>query len=131
MFQLRLITPSGELLSTQTEEIRAPGAFGGFGVRAGHTPFITTLDAGPLAYKTADGWDAYAVIDGFVEVDGDEVIVLAEEAEHARDISVEAELEAIKAAEARMVGRSPESDEYRMEAATIRRATARAFTAKR
>ena len=127
---LRLVTPHGALLDVACDEVRAPGPEGSFGVLPGHAPFAATLDAGPLLYRDGDRTEVYAVVDGFVEVAGDVVTVLAEEAVEARSISPEDEERAIEEARKRMAGLSPTSDAYRKEAAVIRRSAARAFAAR-
>ncbi|RMG19320.1 MAG: ATP synthase F1 subunit epsilon [Deltaproteobacteria bacterium] len=127
---LRLITPRSALLDVECDEVRAPGPNGSFGVLPGHAAYVATLDAGPLLYRDTEGYHAYAVVDGFVEVCDDVVTVLAEEAEAAASISLEDEEQAIAEARRRMEGLSPTSDAYKKEAAVIRRSAARALTAR-
>lgn len=128
---LRLITPEADLLTAECDEVMAPGAVGRFGVRRGHEPFLTTLDAGALVFKDDGKETAYAVIDGFARVLDDVVTVLASEAVPVEEIDVEAEERAIEEARARMEDREPGSDEYRREAAVVRKAAARAAIARK
>ena len=37
---LDIVTPERRVLSVACEEVRAPGAQGGFGIRTRHTPFM-------------------------------------------------------------------------------------------
>ena len=99
-----LVSPQKLLLSMEVDEVVAPGVEGEFGVLSGHAPFLTALNIGELIYKF-DGKVEYAAIDqGFLEVNEDKVIVLAEDAELGREINLEEairrKLEAEKALEA-------------------------------
>lgn len=122
---VRLVTPVAEILETEVDEVRAPSAWGGFGVRLGHTPFLCTMDAGPLILTNDGKTQTYVVIDGFVEVGDDQVTVLAEEAVLVSDIDAEAEERAMSEARKRMEGLEPDSDEHAHNAAVIRRSAAR------
>jgi F-type H+-transporting ATPase subunit epsilon len=127
---LRLITAEADLLTAECDEVRAPGALGFFGVRPGRAPFLTVLDAGPLTYIDGKTERHYAVVDGFVKVEDDQVVVLAGEAVAVEDIDLEAEERALAEARARLDGKHPGEDGYETEAAIIRRAAARATTAR-
>jgi len=87
--KLELVSPERKLLYIEVDEVVAPGVEGDFGVLPGHTPFLTALSIGELIYKY-DGNTEYAAIDrGFLEVNEDKVIVLAESAELGREIDLE------------------------------------------
>ena len=51
---LEVVTPERQVLSTEVDEVSAPGALGYFGVLPGHTPFITTLGVGELGYRSRE-----------------------------------------------------------------------------
>ena len=88
-FEFHAIKPDGEVLREPNAiEVVVPGAHGYFGVRAGHHPFVTPLGVGQLTVKTAVGSTRLMVADGFCEVVGVRVTVLAETAERAEDIDV-------------------------------------------
>lgn len=87
--KLEIVSPERLLLSTEVDEVVAPGVEGYFGVLPGHTPFLTALRIGELTYKK-DGTTDYVTIDrGFLEVLNDKVSVLAESAELGREIDLE------------------------------------------
>jgi len=87
--KLEIVSPERLLLSTEVDEVVAPGVEGYLGVLPGHTPFLTALRIGELAYKK-DGTTEYVAIDrGFLEVLNDKVSVLAESAELGREIDLE------------------------------------------
>jgi hypothetical protein len=49
---IEIVTPEQRVLTTQCDEVRLPGAEGGFGIRPGHTPLVAALAAGELVYRT-------------------------------------------------------------------------------
>jgi F-type H+-transporting ATPase subunit epsilon len=88
--ELIVVTPERQLLRERVVEVTLPGASGELGVLPGHAPLMTELGIGELSYRTgAEGAKpGIAVIQGFAEVLGDRVTVLAETAERAAEIDV-------------------------------------------
>jgi len=75
-----LVSPERLLLSTEAEMVTVPGSDGYIGVMAGHMPLISTLRAGMIDVLK-DGKDTrFFIRGGFVEVSGERVTVLADEA---------------------------------------------------
>jgi F-type H+-transporting ATPase subunit epsilon len=90
-FQLEVATPERELVNEQVTQAELPGKDGYMGVLPGHAPLLSALGPGVLTYEGGSGGKQVLVIDGgFVEVSENHVRVLAETAEYARDIQVEA-----------------------------------------
>jgi F-type H+-transporting ATPase subunit epsilon len=83
---LEVVTPEGLLLRQEVDEVVAPGALGYFGVRPGHTPFLSTLGLGELTYREGSSSGHLTCFWGFCEVGPDRVNVLAEVGERAEDI---------------------------------------------
>ena len=79
---LDLVTPHKAILSVEADEVQAPGILGSFGVRPGHTAFLSELGGGVLTFTNAGKADHYAVAGGFCEVADNRVTVLADFAEH-------------------------------------------------
>jgi F-type H+-transporting ATPase subunit epsilon len=96
--ELIVVTPERQILHETVVEVTLPGASGELGVLPGHAPLMTELGIGELSYRTRDGGakPGIAVIQGFAEVLGDRVTVLAETAERAAEIDL-ARAEAAKA----------------------------------
>src|SRR5574340_1760304 len=86
---LDIVTPEKRVLSVTADEVRAPGAQGGFGVRLNHEPFMTALEPGRLTYVEGGREHHCAVGGGFLQVAESRVIVLADTAEAAGEIDVE------------------------------------------
>jgi len=70
--------------------VTLPGASGELGVLPGHAPLTTELGIGELSYRSAgeDAKPGITIIQGFAEVLGDRVTVLAETAERAAEIDL-------------------------------------------
>ena len=90
-FQLEVATPERLLVDEQVSEAELPGKEGYLGVLPGHAPLLSALGAGVLSYRGGSGGQQVLVIDGgFVEVFDNHVRVLADNAEYAKDIQVDA-----------------------------------------
>jgi len=110
--ELIIVTPERQLVRENVAEVVLPGAAGELGVLPGHAALITELGIGELTYRRADSAPigGIAIIQGFAEVLGDRVTVLAETAERAAEIDL-ARAEAAKArAEKRLTAGDPNID---------------------
>ena len=87
--ELRVVTPVGELVNCQADEVQAPGVDGYFGVLPGHTPFLTALGMGEVSYRQGDNRYFLTCFGGFCEVLPDRVTILADLGELAENIDVE------------------------------------------
>ena len=110
--ELIIVTPERQFLRGSVVEVVMPGAEGELGILPGHAPLLTELGIGELAYRGAGASPSgvLAIIQGFAEVLGDRVTVLAETAERAAEIDL-ARAEAAKArAEQRLATGDPNID---------------------
>jgi F-type H+-transporting ATPase subunit epsilon len=64
------------LFSGDAISITAPTIEGEMTILSKHEPMVTTLKAGKLVVRTAEGVKEYEVIEGVVEVSNDQVSVL-------------------------------------------------------
>lgn len=96
---LDVVTPYGQVISEEVDEVSASGTDGDFGVLAGHVPFVTTLKIGILKYRQGNQNFYVFVNSGYAQVSGDKVVVLADSAERSEDIDVERAKAAMKRAE--------------------------------
>lgn len=131
MIQLDIVTPERKVVSAETEEVVAPGATGLFGVRPGHTPFLTIVEPGELTFKTDGHLRRYVIGGGFVEVMDDRVVVLADTAEAQEEIDLDRAKRASEDALKRLSSLNEEDPEHRLQRARVRRATARMRVAAR
>jgi F-type H+-transporting ATPase subunit epsilon len=78
---LTVVTPERALLQgAPCDEVTLPAWRGELGVLPGHTPLIALLGIGVVAYRDGTRRQALAVRGGFVEIAGDAVRILADEA---------------------------------------------------
>jgi F-type H+-transporting ATPase subunit epsilon len=122
---LDIVTPERRVLSVACDEVRAPGVQGGFGIRRGHTSFMTALEPGRLTYVEGGREHHYAVGGGFLQVADDKVIVLADTAEAAADIDVDRAQRALGDAQEKLRTLTSDDRSHAEEAARVRRAAAR------
>jgi len=64
-FQLRVVTPRRLVLAELVREVSAPGTVGEFGVLADHITFLSSIETGPLSYRTDRGRGILAIRSGF------------------------------------------------------------------
>jgi len=128
---LEIVTPERRVLSVECDEVRAPGALGGFGIRRDHEPFMAVLEPGRLTYVEGGREHDYAVGDGFLQVADNKVIVLADTAEEAGEIDVAQAQRDFQEATGRLRRMTEQDEGHRLESARVRRAAARLSVARR
>ncbi len=128
---LDIVTPERRVLSIACDEVRAPGVQGGFGIRRGHTPFMSGLQPGRLTYLEGGREHHVAIGGGFLQVADDKVMVLADTAEAATDIDVDRARRALAEAQDKLKRLAQDDRAYAEEEARVRRAAARLDVAGR
>ena len=83
-----VMTPEGKVFEGDVDMVVATGADGQIGILPKHAPLITALGAGVLRAKSGSGEEHWLVIGGFLEVLGEDVIVLAHKLERLEDIDL-------------------------------------------
>ena len=86
--QLDVVTPERRVLSEAVDMVTVPGLGGEMGILPGHTPLISQLQTGVLSYTTGGRTLQLHVSGGFIEVNDDQVSVLADVAERPEEIDV-------------------------------------------
>ena len=121
---LTIVTPERAVVHEQTDELQIPGAAGYFGVLPGHAPLFSELKVGEVSYRQGDRWSLLVVAWGFVEVQPNQVRILAETAERANEIDVERATRAKERAEQR-IAKGGEDIDYRRALVALERALVR------
>ena len=101
--ELVVVTPEGETLSEEVEQVVLPGEAGDFGVLKSHERFLTPLQVGPMEIIRGSGNEWAALTSGFAEVDGTRCVVLVDSCSLASEIDA-AETEARRDAAAEELG---------------------------
>jgi len=97
--QLEIVTPERLAYSDTVDSVVLPGAEGEMGVLPHHAPLLATLGVGELRIRKGGEEEFFAIAGGFVQVRPDKVVVMAELADLASDIDLEAAREARREAE--------------------------------
>jgi F-type H+-transporting ATPase subunit epsilon len=119
-FQLQVVSADRSLVDEWVDEVEIPGAEGYFGVLVGHTPLLALLGAGELWYRQGTDTHYLALAFGFAEVQPDRVTILAQTAEHAREIDIARAEAARQRAEGRLQNPHPDMDFERARVALLR-----------
>ena len=128
---LEIVTPEQRALTVTCDEVRLPGADGGFGVRPGHTPLVAALVPGELAYLTGGALHRFAVGEGFSEVADDRVRVLVEEAFRAEDLDPAAMVKELEERKQHLAGLREDEAGYEKARARVESSAARVAITRR
>ena len=128
-FRLRIVSPERLLLDEEVEEVIAPGAAGEFGVLPDHITFLTVLAPGRLIYRTGNQSHVIAIFGGYAEVVDNVMTVLADGAEPARQIDLEAAKQAQQQAEGALAAIDVDAPEFVIARRALDRQTARVAAA--
>lgn len=90
MLNLEIVTPEKMVLSEKVDSVTIPTGRGEIGILENHAPLISTLKPGILSYSVGIKKEEMVIAGGFVEVSSNKVSVLADIAEDAGEIDVEA-----------------------------------------
>lgn len=131
--KLQLVTQEKTVFSEEVDSLTCPTQMGEITVLPGHIPLIAALQPGEFVASINGSKQYIAVEGGFVEVrPGNEVVILADMAEHAADIDVAAAEEAKSKAEQSMKeAKDLSGEEYARLAASLQRSLIRIKVGKR
>lgn len=87
---MELVTPERHVVTEEVASLVCPGLKGSFGVLPGHLPLVAGLKPGMLKIQRGEEEIIYAIGGGYAEVSPDKIVVLADTAELAEDIDIEA-----------------------------------------
>jgi len=126
---LKMASPSEVLFEMDVVAVVAPTINGDIKILPRHTPVVSVLKAGALVVTTKEGEQKpYFVAGGFVEVANNQVIVLADEAEHVHDLDQAEVEEAVRQAEELLADKNFEAREYEVLQANLQKERARVST---
>lgn len=103
MMKFKIVTPEKVIYENEILQVSIPTTSGEITVLPHHIPLVSVLAAGELKIKDKDGEHNMAVSGGFLEVRGNnEIVILADHAERVVDIDIQKAEEARKRAEEQM-----------------------------
>ena len=108
---------------TDVDMVVAPGSEGVLGILPRHAPLLTMLRPGSLRVKKGGAEQEMAVAGGFLQVNNDRVLILADQAVRADEIDAAAAEEARHRAEQALSDASRSGDAVQIQAARAALAT--------
>jgi F-type H+-transporting ATPase subunit epsilon len=103
MLKIKIVTPEKVVYENEVFQVSIPTMSGEITVLKNHIPLVSVMKAGELRIKDKSGEVHLAVSGGFVEVRGNnEIVLLSDYAERVEEIDVQRAEEARKRAEEQM-----------------------------
>lgn len=125
MLNLGIVTPEKKVLGETVDAVTIPTLSGEVGILTNHAPLISALKSGVLSYTRGGATERMVISGGFVEVSENKVSVLADTAERADEIDVEAARVEREAAEKSLGAWKGSEEEFEIEKERLERAQAR------
>jgi F-type H+-transporting ATPase subunit epsilon len=129
--QLEIVTPERQAYSDMVDSVYCPGTEGEFGVLPHHAPMLSMLGVGELRIQKGGEEEFFAIAGGFVQVRPDKVVVMAELADMASEIDLEAAEDARLEAERAIAAGFDEPADLAKARASMERALLRIRVAER
>lgn len=115
--QVDIVSAEGEIHKGEAVMVFAPARMGEVGIAPRHAPMLTALKPGEVRVQDAEGKErSFYVTGGMLEVQPNQVIILADTALRGDQLDAAAALAAQKEAEAALKGASEETDLARAQA---------------
>jgi F-type H+-transporting ATPase subunit epsilon len=87
-FRVEVLTPEGEVFNDEVEMVSTRTTVGSIGVLANHQPLLGMLEPTELRlYKSDSDVERFAQGEGYLQVSGEQVLVLVEEAIHPNELN--------------------------------------------
>ncbi len=103
MLKFKIVTPEKVIYENEISQVSIPTMSGEITILPNHIPLISVLKAGEMKIKDKNGEHNLAVSGGFLEVRGNnEIVILADHAERVADIDLTKTEEAKQRAEEQM-----------------------------
>ncbi len=74
---LEILTPDKTLFTGEVTGVQLPGTGGSFELKENHAPIVSSLTAGVVTIRTAEGDKTFEINGGVVEMLANKVVVLA------------------------------------------------------
>ena len=129
--QLDVVTIERQVYSANdVDMVIAPGTEGVMGILPRHEPIITGLKEGELEIIRGETREILAIGGGFMEVRTNQVVVMADVAEHAEEIDI-ARAEAARARAEQVIREMPRTEDAEKAMMALQRASVRLKVARR
>ena len=125
MLNLEIVTPERKVFDETVDAVTIPTTNGEIGILPNHAPLISTLKPGILTYSNHGSSERMVVAGGFVEISANKVSILADVAEKADEVNVEAARAEREASEKVLSAWNGSEDEFEVERERLEKAQAR------
>ena len=125
MLNLEIVTPERKVFDETVDAVTIPTTNGEIGILPNHAPLISTLKPGILSYSNHGTSERMVVAGGFVEISANKVSILADIAEKADEVNVEAARTEREASEKVLSAWNGTEDEFEVERERLEKAQAR------
>ena len=116
-FTVEVLTPEGEVFNDEVEQVSTRTGVGSIGILSRHQPLLGLLEPTELRlYKSESDVVRFAQGEGYVQVSGDRVLLLVEEATPPEDLDTGDLEERLRRAEEEMKSSDEDSEAYRRAA---------------
>ena len=88
ILKVRVITPDQIVWDGIAEELVLPSSTGQLGILKGHAPLLTAIDIGVMRIRTDGVWKTLVLMEGFGEVENDNVTILCNGAQKGSSIEL-------------------------------------------
>ena len=117
--KLEIVTPDAKVFSEDVEMVTLPGVEGEMGIYPNHVPLLTQIVPGEIIARKG-GKDLFLAIgEGFVEVTGNQVVILSDMAIRAENIDEAKAEEARRRAEARLAEKLDDEEAAAVQASLM------------
>jgi F-type H+-transporting ATPase subunit epsilon len=124
-FTAEVLTPEGEVFKDEVEMVSTRTTVGSIGILSKHEPLLGMLDPTELRlYRSESDIVTFAQGEGYVQVAGDHVLILVEEAHKPEELDTAELRERISRAESELSSAEEGSEQARVAARDKRRAEA-------
>ena len=114
-----IVSAEESIFSGQAEMVFAPAEGGEVGILPKHTPMLAHLKPGEVCIRNGDNDQYFFISGGFIEIQPDQVVVLADTAVRAKDIDEAKIMEAKKKAEEAMENAKSDFDVAKAESELV------------
>src|SRR3989338_7126232 len=124
--KFKIASPERVVYESEVDSVTCSTEMGEITILPNHIPLVANLKPGELKTVNGEGEKFIAVSGGFVEVrPNNEVVILADAAEHAEEIDIAKAEQARERARKAMAEKTLSGEEYAATAAALERSLAR------
>ena len=112
---LKIISSTKKIFEGEVDEVYAPSTAGEMGILKNHENLVASLDIGGLKLKKDGKVDEYLLNGGFIQIENNNIVILADDVHAAKEL-IKSEIdEAISLATKKMATKLPPTELIKLE----------------